>query len=161
VLELELDATLEPALFVYEPGPGERVRSTSEPSFAVELLVGLEQAAAEAPFRVFLPREPGRGMHLVAGDSNPDRSVTAVYMQETTERVVELDERAADANYEPDRSAERVEVAGIEAFVRRYRRTGQTVVELVRDGTHVEMSSSDLGRDELLLLASSLEPVGR
>jgi hypothetical protein len=159
VLELELDGTLDPALFVYEPGPGERVRSTSEPSYAVELLVGLEQAAAEAPFRVFLPREPGRGMHLVAGDANPDRSVSAVYMHETTEALIELDERAADPSYEPDRRAERVEVAGIEAFVRRYRRTGQIVVELVRDGTHVEVSSSDLGRDELLLVASSLERV--
>src|SRR5262249_7857380 len=155
VLELELDVALDPSLFVYEPGPGERVRSSTEPSYAVELQLQLEEAAARAPFHAFAPHEPGAGMHIVAADLDAGRSLSIVYMHETSEAILEIEERIADPDHEPDRGAEQVELSGYDAFVT----AGEpTVVELVRGGTHIELSSSDLGRDDLLRVALSLEP---
>jgi hypothetical protein len=162
VVELELDRQLDPSLFAYELGPGVRMRSTAEPAFAVELQLRLEAAASRASFAVFVPREPvGEGMHLVAAATNPAGALVATYMNVDAELSFELEQRSTGPGGETTpRHAQRVDLGGVEAVVTPGRsRLEPTVVELVRDGTHVELSSRGLGRDELLRVASSLEPL--
>lgn len=164
VLEIAFDEPLPEETFVYEPPPGETVR-THEDAFRIEH-VTLDEAARRASFRIWIPPELAEGwrahvIYVPEREQPPmPEAVNVVYHHEGGTHQFQLQERAADATLDLE-GFERLERDGIEVGVLdpENRRAPQpTVVRLTRNGTQIQVTSAELDRDALLDLAFSLVP---
>jgi len=162
VLEIAYDEPLPAATFVFEPGPGETVRTFDE-AYPVEHL-SLDGVARRASFTVWVPPELAEGwrvhaVYMPARERSPEH-VTISCFHERGANQFQLHEGAAEGLPELEGFA-RVEHGGLElaTYVPEGRRAPvPTVVALDRDGTRIQLSSAELGLDALLDLAVSLVP---
>ena len=166
-VEIAFDEQLDPGLFELSLEPGERVRSPEELAAGREHGLTVEQAAARASFPVFIPDPVWPGAPAMVVYSKPQQqppspeSVHIHYSHHETKRQFSLDEKptgtpeAVPAGFQP------VDLDGVQAWVwapANQRRFMPVRVRLERDGTQVELSSQELGRDELLDIARRLVP---
>ncbi len=165
LLEFAFDEPLPDGTFVFEPPPGETVR-TSEEAFAVEHL-SIDEAARRASFQVWVAPELADGWRVlvtyVRARERPQtpEAVNVVYMQERGTHQFQLNESAARGALDLE-GLERRERDGIEigVYVPPEGRgpPAPTVARLLRNGTQVQISSAELDLDALLDIALSLVP---
>ena len=161
LLEVAFDEPFPESTFVYQPPPGETVR-TPEEAFRTQHLT-VDEVARRASFQVWVPGALADGwraqaIYNPAGDLAPAVEIVhLVYAHERGTHTFQLQETEAGSPVPEE--FERVKRDGIEAAVHVPEgRRMPTVVVLDRDGTRIQLSSSELGRDELLDLAFSLVP---
>ncbi len=164
LLEISFDEPLPEETFVYEPPPGEAVR-THEEAFQIQH-VTLDEAARRASFGLWIPPELAEGWRVhviyVPEREHPPmpEAVNIVYHHERGAHQFQLQEAAAGESLDLE-GFERLERDGIEVgvFVPENRRAPlPTVVRLTRAGTQIQVSSAELDRDALLDLGCSLVP---
>jgi hypothetical protein len=165
--EVAFDESLPPELFVFTTEPGEALHSQEELAAGWEHELTLEEAAQRASFPLFVPARvwPSARMHVnyMPSRTHPPMKehVSIHYWDDETNRQFSLDQRAAEQEQAPRPELERIDLDGVEAWVwgpPPERRSLPTLVRLTRGGTHVELSSQDLDRGELLELARTLVP---
>jgi outer membrane lipoprotein-sorting protein len=164
VLEITFDEPLPEETFVYEPPPGEAVR-THEEAFRIEHIT-LDEAARQATFGLWVPPELAEGwrIHVIyvpAREQPPmPETVNIVCHHERGAHQFQLQEAAAGESVDLE-GFERIERDGVEVgvFVPENRRAPlPTLVRLRRADTQIQVSSAELDRDGLLDLALSLVP---
>lgn len=170
--ELVLDEVFPPGTFVFVPPPGEEVLPPERP---MRRGYTLEEAAAEASFRVFFLPELPEGtwrlhVNYHASRRRPPQPghVVLIYSRPDARAGISLAQRPADAGgfgwtgHGPP-AVETVERDGVTYTLSSADpdRGRQHTVVLERDGTSLQLQSVELGTEELLELAVSLEPVER
>ena len=165
LLEVAFDEPLPDETFVYEPPPGETVR-TQEEAFSIEH-VSIDEAVRRASFQVWVAPEVAEGWRvLVVYVPERERPQTAeavnvVYMHERGMHQFQLNEMAARGALDLE-GLEPCERDGTEVGVyvppEGHGPPAPTVVRLLRNGTQVQVSSAELDLEALLDLALSLVP---
>jgi outer membrane lipoprotein-sorting protein len=168
--QIVLDEDFPPGTFVFVPPPGEEVLP---PEPAGRRRYTLEEAAAESPFPVFLIPELPQGdwrLHVdyhAPGRRPPTQAhVGLLYTRADARATILLSQRAAGTGgfgrpgYGPPQ-LEEVERDGVTYTVARADPDpgGQDSVVFERDGTELELRSSEVGVEALLDLAASLRRV--
>ncbi len=158
VVEIAFDEHLPPSTFEVHPAPGEQTR-VLWPRKQRELSAA--DAAAAVPFPLFLASRGWRARVLVPDEAEP----TYLHVDLTREDGAEV-ELSESAEHDEDlewlrsfRRWNRTERDGIE-FRYLGGRAWPSVVELVRDGTELHLTSTSLDAHALIDLAASLERVG-
>jgi hypothetical protein len=171
VVEIAFDETFADNVFVFTRPPGEEVRSIAD-EFRIQRDLTVEQAAARAPFTVWIPsRLPAGWETAIAFAAENDRPPMAPHVHlhyraaDGTHTVVVAESPAGHAGehseYEHARPApwREVERDGRRLQVREPAESWQPAQVLLElDGTRVHIHSSDLGADALVDFACSLVP---
>jgi outer membrane lipoprotein-sorting protein len=169
VEEVVFDEDFPEATFVFVPPPGEGVRP---PEMVSHREYSLEEAAEAASFRVFaVPELPEGHWRLdVRFHDRRERPpipalVTLVYHRSDGQGALVISQRAAGEGAESwpaiDPQLEDVERDGVGyTILRGDREHGGSGVAFEREGTAIQLQSSELDVEVLLELAASLEPVG-
>jgi len=166
-VEISFDEQLDPGVFELSLERGERVRSHKELAAGHEHGLTLEEAAGRASFRLFVPDAVSPSAHAMVMYSktqeqppSPER-VHIHYSDVETERQFSLEEQPAGTHEARPAGFEPVDLEGVQAWVwapAKRRRFMPVRVRLEREGTQIELSSQDLGRDELVDIARRLVP---
>jgi hypothetical protein len=160
VLEVAFDQVIENELFTYTPEIGEQVR----PPVPVVVRLTLESAVARMPFVVLVPtRLPDADhteleiLHHPARRGSDREYLTLMYRGEPSNSLW-LHEGAVAAPGHESYVWEEVEQQGQKLLISDPGAgVGMRIVEMQRDGTHVDIWS-DLERECLIDLAMSLRP---
>lgn len=172
VTEIAFDEALDPEIFQFQPPEGEEIRRPEE-VFPHPEDVTIEEAAARASFPVWIPnRLPGGGllrhvrggweinvMYMPASERPPIPESVYVHYWSDAGGSIEINERKSEGRIDAQPPWEEVEVEGERYLVReppRRKIPVPTTVRLEREGTEIEISSPELGRDKLLELGRSL-----
>ena len=164
LLEVAFDEPLPDETFVYEPPPGETVR-THEEAFSIEH-VSIDEAARRASFQVWVAPELAEGWRvLVVYVPERQRPQTPEAVTSCTctsaVRTSSSSTRRPLRGFSTSRGSSGASTTGPKsgstsrprARARRRRRSSGS-----RDGTEVQVHSAELGLDALLDLALSLVP---
>lgn len=165
VIEIAFDEDFPDETFVFEPPAGESVRPVGIHAVAS---VTIEEAAAQAPFRIFIPaRLPGRWemeVHFMKGEERPPipPGVSIHYhTPDATHQFTLQEGPLADPDPLPNwtwseqiREGERIQFWAPDD---RHSRL-PTRVRVERQGTTITIMSSDLELEALVQLADSLVP---
>lgn len=164
LLEVAFDETFPPETFTFVPPPGEEIRS---PRHHLSERLSVEDAAARAPFPVWVIRTLPEGWRMTSmymeAQERPRVPATVVIhlSREDASSMLQL-HQTASAEPAPDDFGERwraLERAGEELKIFEPDEAGYgmpTFVRLERDGTRIDISSGDLGLEELLSLTDLL-----
>lgn len=162
VQEIAFDEEPPPGTFTFVPPAGEEVR-TAEDAFRAEQLT-VEEAAREASFTLWIPSKLRGGWQVHAvhrpRSTRPDVPETVfLVFHDDALHDFSIEEAAAAQLAWPVGERETVVRGGVEIHVHERGASWQPVdVRVVRDGTHVRITSSSLGADALVDVAQSLVP---
>jgi outer membrane lipoprotein-sorting protein len=146
VEQIAFDEQLDPALFVYEPPPGVRIRRPEELHSGFVHGLTLEEAVERVSFPLFAPSSVPEGTHLIVNympaRERPEleEQVSLHYVGGDPARSFMLVERGANGS----------ETAFPSAHVR-----------VVREGTTIDLTSQELDEQELRAIAGALVPARR
>jgi outer membrane lipoprotein-sorting protein len=162
VSEIAYDEEFPPTTFVYEPPPGETVRTQDE-AFRVDY-VSLEEAAQHASFTVWRPRRLAAGWRVFAihrpRSERPalEESVHLLFHDDATHSFT-IEQAAMRLLAWRTDDPEVVMRDGLELRVWAGERPGPSAeVQLEREGTHLRLSSDSLDASALVELAATLVP---
>jgi outer membrane lipoprotein-sorting protein len=167
VTELAFDEPLDPSLFTYAPLEGEVVRTAEEARIAVVPVDSAQEAASRVPFTLFVATGLGPSwsseLIFVEGRAQPTvrASVAANYTRIDDAEQFQLSQQAAPAETRFGPDWDRVDRDGRAMYV--YKPSEElpgwpSMIRLDREGTRIELTSQDLGRERLLEIAESLAP---
>lgn len=171
VIEIAFDEAFVDEVFEFTPPAGEPVRSIAD-KFSIERDLSIEQAAARAPFTVWIPaRVPAEWETRIALAAESDRPPMAplvhlVYRVPDGTHVVSIAESPAEhpgehSEYEHARPNpwQDIERGGRRMQIREPAESWQPAqVRLELDGTRIHIHSGDLTADWLADLAARLVP---
>jgi hypothetical protein len=172
VLSVAFDETLPDELFVFEAPPGEEIRDSLADMEAQHRPLPLHEAAAQAPFRVFVPGSvPADWQMRVVLRPGAERrgwppGVNIHYTDSMSRLNVNLNEMAADDGSPPPRapngaewSIERLPIGELRLWEPSQQERGMPQVALIDiSGTRIQISAHNLATDALIELAGNLVP---
>ncbi len=160
--EVAFDEELPPERFVLKLAPGERVRTHEDLAEHFPEEVTLEEAVLRASFTVWVPQiRRGWDSEVRYGRPSEDYPTPeTVYLHYFSEKKGQLSITETARDVKRGRSWEQVDRDGQEYRV--WHDSGRprmpTLVRIHKEGTSIELESSDLDRDELFEIANSLKP---
>jgi outer membrane lipoprotein-sorting protein len=162
VLELSFDEEPPAGTFVFEPPPGEEIRSAEEAFHAEHLTI--EEAARRCAFTVYAPSNLAGNwrvfaVYRTASERPPlPESVDLVLHDDALHHVL-IEESPERSLAWRDDSPRVIPRDGVELRVFEGRQPGPPAeVQLERNGTHVRVSSDNLPAETLVDVAAALAP---
>lgn len=159
MIEVAVDEPLPSALFRFEPPPGESPRPLPEPR-----QVSIEECTRLAPFTVFIPTHlpvGEAGMHVLYtpgwGRPAPGPTVSVTYFAADAKWSLFITESPSPGCWPADAGWEVLDMSGLQ-FLLSQPRDGWYLIQVHTDSTSISIQS-DLARETLLAVASSLAPV--